>query len=290
MPIKFGSAGNPDSFYQQGHKSSLDMPRWLAEMGLNAYEYQCSRGVRIKEEFARKLGEAARAANVALSIHAPYYINLSTEDPEIKQRTKGHIMKSLRAADWMGASVVVMHPGGGSGKNRLENFKRGFNCLKEICREIEAEGLSHIKLAPETMGKINQLGSLDEVLELCTAADFVVPCVDFGHLHAVSLGGLTEKDAFEKILQKIAAALGREALQNLHIHFSPIEFTKGGEKKHRTVPETEFGPDFTPLAELICEYQLTPAVICESQGRQAEDALIYRQIYRQIKEAADSVQ
>lgn len=283
MPVKFGPAGNSDSFYEQGYKSSLDMPLWLAQMGLKAYEYQCSRGVRIKEEFARKLGENARAHGVALSIHAPYYINICSHDPEIQARTKNHILKSMRAADWMGATIVVMHPGGGAGNDRTASFKRGMNYLKEICKEIEAEGLSHIKLAPETMGKANQIGSLDEILELCTVADFVVPCVDFGHLHAVTGGGLTDKRAFEKVLNQVKSALGDKVLKNLHIHFSPIEFTNAGEKKHRTTLEREFGPDFAPLAELIKEYQLKPTVICESQGRQAEDALVYKQIYDQLK-------
>ncbi|WP_031517996.1 TIM barrel protein [Desulfofalx alkaliphila] len=278
MNIKFGSAGNPDSFYRQGNKSSQAMPAWLAAQGLNAYEYQCSRGVRIKEDFARKLGESARANKVALSIHAPYYINLSSQDPEIKRRTKAHIFKSLQAAHWMGASTVVLHPGSGSGKDRAAVYKRAKAFFAEIVKEAAHEGWGHIKLAPETMGKVNQLGSLDEVLDLCTVAEKVVPCVDFGHLHAISQGSLTTKEAFAQILDKISAALGEEAVKNLHIHFSPIEFTEAGEKKHHTTLQGEFGPPFAPLAELIIERKLAPTIICESRGRQAEDALVFKSI------------
>lgn len=279
MTIRFGSAGNPDSFYKQKNKSSLEMPAWLAAQGLNAYEYQCSRGVKIKEETARKLGESARFNNIALSIHAPYYINLSTQDPDMKIRTKRHILNSMRVANWMGATVVVMHPGGGAGTDRQGNFLRGKAYLAEVLKEAVQEGLGHIKLAPETMGKVNQIGSLDEILELCTVAENVVPCVDFGHLHAVTQGRISTKEGFAGVLDKISSALGEGAVKNLHIHFSPIEFTKAGEKKHRTTLEHEFGPDFTPMAELIIERKMQPTIICESNGRQAEDALVYKRIF-----------
>ncbi|MBO8138755.1 MAG: TIM barrel protein [Desulfotomaculum sp.] len=284
MDIKFGAAGNSNLFYEQGNKSSLKMPAWLAEMGLNAYEYQCVRGVRIKEEFARKLGEEARAHNISLSIHAPYYINLATEDPQVKEKTKGHIIKSLRAAHWMGALTVVMHPGGGAGKDRAAAHQRAKDLLTEVLKEAREEGLEHIRLAPETMGKINQLGSLDEILDLCTVAENVVPCIDFGHLHAVTQGSLKDKESFAHILDKVSSALGEETVKKLHVHFSPVEFTKGGEKKHQTTLEKEFGPDFTPLAELIIERKMEPVIICESNGRQAEDALVYKRIFEKVRD------
>ncbi len=283
MSVKFGSAGAPESFYAQGFKSSLDMPAWLADMGLTAYEYQCSRGVKIKEKMARELGERARRHGVALSIHAPYYINLSTEEPEKKVKTKGYILDSLRVACWMGATTVVFHPGGGPGTDRRGTFDRAKTLFKEILRDAAEEGLDDILLAPETMGKLNQIGSLDEILELCTMAEQVVPCVDFGHLNAVTQGNLKSKEDFARVLDKIAVTLGKEALTGLHIHFSPIEFTKAGEKKHWTLKESYlYGPDFTPLAELIWERSLEPVIICESAGTQAEDALIFKQIYEKL--------
>ena len=283
MTIRFGPAGAPDSFYAEGHKSSLDMPEWLEKRGLNAYEYQSSRGVHIGEAMAARLGQLAAERDIELSIHAPYYINLSSTDPAIKVKTKGHILKSLRAARAMGAKKVVFHPGAGSGGDRKEILARAKAFLKEILLEVEEEGLSGILLAPETMGKRNQLGSLEEVLELCELGDQLVPTVDFGHLHAVTGGGFTGRSSFAAVMDRIEERLGKEYLQNLHIHFSPIEFTAAGEKKHWTTMETRFGPDFTPLAELLVERELTPTIICESSGRQAEDAIIYRDIYRRIR-------
>ncbi|AEG61614.1 Xylose isomerase domain-containing protein TIM barrel [Desulforamulus ruminis DSM 2154] len=282
--VWFGSAGAPDSFYSQGYKSSLDMPAWLAARGLNAYEYQCSRGVRIREEMARELGERARQQGIRLSIHAPYYINLSTEDSEKRLKTKGYLLDSLRAAQWMGATTVVFHPGGGPGENRRQTFKRAKDCLKEILEEVAEAGLSHIFLAPETMGKVNQMGSLEEVLELCRLAPQVVPCIDFGHINAVTQGGLKEKRDFARVLDQVAEVLGHSALKHLHAHFSPIEFTRAGEKKHWTLKESHlYGPDFAPLAQLIFERKLEPIVICESQGTQAEDALVFKSLYEKQK-------
>ncbi len=282
MKIRFGPAGASDSFYAEGHKSSLDMPEWLEKRGLNAYEYQCTRGVKIGKEMAEELGRLAAERDIQLSIHAPYYINLSTTDPQIRVKTRGHIIKSLEAAQAMGAKIVVFHPGSGSGGDRKEILARAKSFLKEILAEVEDKGLSGILLAPETMGKKNQLGSLEEVIELCGLGEQLVPAVDFGHLHAVGGGGYTEKSSFCAAIDLIGGRLGKEYLNNLHIHFSPIEFTAAGEKKHRTAIEPGFGPDFAPLAEILVERNMKPTIICESRGRQAEDAVIYRNIYLQL--------
>jgi deoxyribonuclease-4 len=284
MTVRFGPAGAPVAFYEEGHKSSLQMPAWLRKRGLSAFEYQCTRGVNIKEETAARLGQLAREQDILLSIHAPYYINLSTTDPQIRVKTRGHILRSLQAARAMGARTVVFHPGAGKGGDRKEILSRAKGFLKEILAEVEAEGLGHILLAPETMGKKNQLGSLEEVLEICELGGPLVPAVDFGHLHAVTGGGFEEKSAYAAVFALIEKRLGREYLQNLHIHFSPVEFTAAGEKKHRTTLETGFGPDFTPLAQVLAERgDLTPVIICESPGRQAEDAIVYKEIYQRVK-------
>jgi len=280
MAVKFGPAGNSQSFYQQGYKSSLDMPRWLRNIGLSAYEYQCSRGVNIKEETARRLGEAARENGITLSIHAPYYINLATPDPVKREKTKGHLMKSLQAAQWMGATKVVFHPGGPSGMERSEALERAVQTLSEVIAEAGEKGLGNIFLAPETMGKASLLGTVEEVIELCSIGPSVIPTVDFGHLHAVTGGGLQGKEDFAEVLDKFAKFISKEAFNGLHIHFSPVEYTGAGEKRHRTLLDDGYGPPFEPLAELIKERKMNPVIICESAGRQAEDALEYQEIYR----------
>ncbi|MFZ5646777.1 MAG: TIM barrel protein [Bacillota bacterium] len=281
MSIRFGPAGNPNSFYEEGYKSSLDMPGWLHGKGLNAYEYQCSRGVNIGEETARKLGRLAGQYGVYLSIHAPYYINLAADDPVLREKTVNHLMKSLAAARWMGAGVVVFHPGSGKG-DRLGSIKRAKHLLGEVIKQARDEGFEGIYLAPETMGKKSLLGNLDEVLELCSLDSGIIPALDFGHLHAASMGGFELEEAFAGVFDKIEAALGREAFKKLHIHFSPVEYTNAGEKRHRTTRDEGFGPDFTLLARQLAARSAHFTVICESDGLQAEDALVFKSIYEKV--------
>jgi len=281
--VRFGPAGNSDSFYAAGFKSSLDMPEWLAGLRLNAYEYQCVRGVHIKEATAVKLGEAAREHNVTLSIHAPYYISLGATDQGIRDKTRKHFLDALSAAKWMGARIVVMHPGGKVGDDRPAALRRAKENLAELLDTARAEGLGDIAVAPETMGKPAQLGNLDEILELCTVGKKVVPAIDFGHLHAAGVGALKDAASFSAVLDRIEAMLGAGAVRSLHIHFSPIEFSRAGERRHRTTLDEGYGPDFAHLARLIGERKMSPTVICESAGRQAEDALVYRQIYQSMK-------
>ena len=187
MSAIFGPAGNAESF---PYKSSADAPRWLAELGLDCYEYQCGKGVNVREETARNIGAAAVAAGIRLSLHAPYFINLANPDPESLQKTIGYITAACQAADWMGAGRVVIHSGALMKRTRREALDIALRSLKAVIAAFDDAGYGHIALCPETMGKINQLGDLDEVLELCTLDERLVPCVDFGHLYARSLGEL----------------------------------------------------------------------------------------------------
>lgn len=280
MEARFGTAGNGEAFYTAGHKSSLEAPAWLRGLGLSAYEYQCVRGVNISERTARALGERAAENGIALSIHAPYYINLSGEDPVLLAKSKNHLLKSMRAAHWMGATRVVFHPGSVKG-SREGALRRAQAVLGATLDEAAREGLEGVWVLPETLGRYSYLGLLDEVLELCRVAPNVVPCVDFGHVHAITGGLMTDREAYAAVLDRVEAAVGKDVLRTLHIHFSPVEFTEKGERRHRTLADAGFGPYFRPLAELMVERELTPTIICESNGTQSEDARAYRDIYRE---------
>ena len=132
------------------------------------------------------------------------------------------------------------------------------------------------------MGKINQLGDLDEVLELCTLDERLIPCVDFGHLYARTLGALEGEEACESMLNRMEEILGGSRASRFHSHFSKIEFTpNGGEKRHLTFADNGgFGPDWTPLAAAVARRGWNPTFICESAGTQAEDALTMKQVYQ----------
>ena len=213
MSAKFGPAGNAASF---PYKSSVDAPRWLAGLGLDCYEYQCGKGVNVGEETARKVGAAAKEAGISLSLHAPYFINLANPDPDSLKKTIGYITAACQAADWMGAGRVVIHSGALMKRTRREAQDIALKSLKEVVAACDGAGFGHITLCPETMGKINQLGDLDEVLELCALDERLTPCVDFGHLYARSLGELEGREACVRMLDRIAAVLGEERASRFH--------------------------------------------------------------------------
>jgi len=280
MSAIFGPAGNSDSF-SVVHKSSLAAPEWIAGFGLDAYEYQCGKGVNVGEATARKLGENARTHGIRLSLHAPYFINLANPDPESLQKTIGYITAACRAADWMGADRVVIHSGALMKRTRREALDIALRSLERVVAACDAAGYGHITLCPETMGKINQLGDLDEVLELCQVDGRLLPTVDFGHLYARSLGADEGEEATERILDRMEERLGGERASRFHSHFSRIQFTPGGgEKMHLTFAQDEFGPDHMPLMRSLARRGWSPTIICESAGTQAEDALTMKTAYR----------
>lgn len=279
MTAKFGPAGNSDSF-SAVYKSSLDAPGWIAQQGLDCYEYQCGKGVHIGEETAQKLGERAREAGISLSLHAPYFINLA--NPESIQKNNGYVLASCAAAEWMGATRVVVHSGTLMGRTRREALDIAMRGVRALLSVVDTAGLGHITLCPETMGKINQLGDLEEVLELCALDQRLLPCVDFGHLYARSLGVDEGLEATQRMLDRMTEVLGLERARVFHSHFSRIEFTPGGgEKCHRTFADHGgFGPDPAPLMELIARRGWSPTIICESAGTQAEDAVFMKKTYQ----------
>lgn len=279
MSATFGPAGNAESF---PYKSSVDAPRWLGELGLDCYEYQCGKGVRVKEDTAVALGRQAQEHGISLSLHAPYFINLANPDPESQEKTIGYITSSCLVADQMGATRVVIHSGALMKRTREEAMNIALPFLRRIVAVCEDQGFGHITLCPETMGKINQLGDLDEVLRLCQVHESLIPCVDFGHLYARSLGKDEGAEAVERMLSRMESELGTDRASRFHSHFSHIEFTpNGGEKCHRTFDDDGgYGPAWEPLAQAVAERGWSPTFICESAGTQAEDALTMKRIYQ----------
>lgn len=283
MSARFGPAGNAEDF---PYKSSADAPKWLKELGLDCYEYQCGKGIHVGEETARKVGENAARHGISLSLHAPYFINLANPDPDSLAKTTGYITGACLVASQMGAERVIIHSGALMKRTRREALDIALHSLKHVIAACDDMGFGHITLCPETMGKINQLGDLDEVLELCTLDARLVPCIDFGHLYARSLGADDGGEAMERMLDRVQEVLGEARASRFHSHFSHIEFTpNGGEKCHRTFGQNGgFGPDWTPLAAAAARRGWSPTFICESAGTQAADAVEMKRIYRQFLE------
>ncbi len=282
--VYFGPSGNSESFYEQGYKHSVQMPGWLKNMGLDAYEYSCTKGVKLKTETALLLGEEAKKNNIKLSVHSPYYINLSTDDEEKRIKSIKYITDTAALANLMGADRVVVHSGACAKLSREEALLFAKKTLKMALSELDEMGLGHVHICPETMGKINQLGTLDEVLELCLLDDRLIPTIDFGHLYARTFGGLVTKEDFEEIFNKTENKLGSDRLKIFHSHFSKIEYTTpGGEKRHTVFDDTLWGPDFKYAAEIIYKKNLSPTIICESAGTMAEDALKMKQAFCELE-------
>lgn len=283
----FGMAGNSEAYLALKRPSTL-APDWLRSVGLDCYEYQCSRGVRIREDTARTLGEHARAAGIALSVHAPYFISLSNPSAEALEKNINYVTASCQAALWMGAERVVIHSGALMKRSRPEALAIAARSLREILAACDRAGLGEVSLCPETMGKINQLGDLEEVLDLCQLDERLIPCVDFGHLYARSLGELEGPEACRAMLDRMESALGRDRASRFHSHFSKIQFTpNGGEKCHLRFQDEGWGPDYRPLLEELLRRGWGPRIICESAGTQSEDALTMKEYYYRRKEEAN---
>ena len=283
MSAKFGPAGNSESFTKMGYKSSLQVPEYIEKMGLDAFEYQCGRGVNIGTEKAEALGRLANEKNIALSLHAPYYISMSSVEEEKRIKSVDYILQSARAVNAMGGNRIVVHTGSGGKISRTEALTLALDTMKMALAALDSEGLGHIHICPETMGKVNQLGTLDEVLTLCGLDERLIPCIDFGHLNAREQGCLKTFADFENVFSKIENALGLDRLKTFHSHFSKIEYSAGGEVRHLTFTDNLFGPNFEPVAELIYKKQCSPTIICESAGTQAEDAKQMKDYYWRIQ-------
>ncbi len=274
----FGPGGNSDSFYAEGHKSTAEAPEWVKARGLDAYEYEAGNGLTAGEASLRKVGEEAKKHGVLMSLHTPYFISLSGVDPEKRLKSVDYIKKSLWAAELLGADTIVIHSGSAAKISREEAMSLARDTLEKIIEEV---GDTPIHLGLETMGKINQLGTLEEVIELCKTDRHYYPVVDFGHLNARNIGGYyTDVDSYRRTFDAVALGLGDEIARTMHCHFSKIMYTSAGEKKHLTFEDGEFGPAFEPLAEAIIREGLAPRIICESDGTMAEDALYMKNLVR----------
>ena len=283
MAAKFGPAGNSESFTAMGYKHSIQVPEYLVKMGLDHFEYQCGRGVNIGEDKAKIFGEASKEKGISLSLHAPYYISMSSTEEEKRLNSVKYILDSAAAVNAMGGNRIIVHTGSCGKISREYALELAIDTMKIAIKALDDNGLGNVRICPETMGKINQLGTLDEVLALCELDERLLPCIDFGHLNARTLGGLKTFEDFEDIFNKIENRLGSARLKEFHSHFSKIEYTTGGEKKHLTFSDEVFGPDFEPVMELCVRKNCSPTFICESDGTQAEDAKQMKDYYWGLK-------
>lgn len=278
---KFGPSGNSNSFYAEGNTATEQAPKWLAEKGLDAFEYSFGRGVNLSDTKAELIAAEMKKYGVEISVHSPYYVNFANTDDAMAEKSYGYVLASAKKLVTLGGNRVVFHPASLGKLDRETAVKLTKARIGELVERIYAQGFENLLFCPETMGKINQIGTLEEVVEFCKIDKVLVPAIDFGHLNARTMGGLKTEADYEKIIQYLIAELGERA-EKIHVHFSKIEYGKGGEIRHLTMADTRFGPEFEPLARLIKKYRLNPVILSESDGTQAEDALLMKKIYSEV--------
>lgn len=280
MLARFGPAGNSEAFSAK-YKTTVQAPGYLESMGLDHYEYQCGRGVKVTDKTAFALRDKAKEHGITLSLHAPYFISLSSLEKEKRDNSINYILQSCDAANRLGADRIVIHSGSCSKISREDALELAKDTLIRARKQAVEAGFEHIHFCPETMGKVNQLGNLTEVLELCRLDDTFIPCIDFGHLNAREFGYIKGRAEYEKMLDEVENMLGSDRLKIFHSHFSKIMFTvPGGEKKHLTFEDNQgFGPDYEPLMEIVAKKNLSPIFVCESAGTQDTDALTMKNCY-----------
>ena len=276
----FGPSGHSESYAAEGLTSTADMPEWISARGLDIFEYSFGRGVRVSTATAAAIGEKCDEYGVEMSVHAPYFINFASPEPEKAQNSVNYILSSLKVLKAFRGERCVFHAGAQGQGSREAAFARTKEMFARTLELIAEEpDYADLIVCPETMGKQAQIGTVEEVVELCRLGENVYPCVDFGHINALYGGSLKSARDFEDIVKKLLDGLGEKKTKNMQVHFSKIQYGAKGEIRHLTFADDVYGPEFEPFAEIIVKYGLTPHILSESAGTQAEDSAAMRDIW-----------
>ena len=258
--LRFGPAGMPIGC--KG-KTLVEGIEYVSKEGLNAFEVEFVRGVRIKKEIAIEARKISEEKNVLLSCHGPYYINCCSPLKEKQNITMRNILQTAEAAALLGAYTIVFHPGYYQKQTPEKAFDNALEILKEALRKMKEKKIKNVFLGLETVGKKSQFGGLDENIELCKKLGLqnARVVVDFAHILARGDIILKTKEDYEEIFSRLRKGLGAEVLKQLHCHFSGIVFSEKGERHHVPIGNI---PPFKPLAELISEKKYNLTNISES--------------------------
>jgi deoxyribonuclease-4 len=271
--VRFGPAGLPVRYKGESNQ----VCSYIREIGLDAYEYQATYGLRISKQSALKLKQNSQDNDIRVSMHGPYYINLSSNKDDVVERSIERLVQSARAAEWMGAYRIVFHPGFYTKHTPEEAMKKLNNAVDDLYEQLESLGIRDYTFAPETTGKKSQLGSLQEIIEICRVHEKFAPTVDFAHLHARECGLFKDKDDYGKVFSLLEDELD---IDTLHCHYTHIEFTDKGERRHHILGE-DYGPPLEPLLAEIVERGWNVTIVCETPLRD-QDAILMKRDYRTI--------
>ena len=272
--LLFGTAGVPHSTWAQSTVGGIER---IAELGLGCMEIEFVRGVKMGEVAARQVGEAAVRTGVRLSAHAPYYINLNSQDMEKIRASQSRILQTARIAALCNAESVVFHPAFYMGQPPETVYETVRKYLGEVLSQLEREKVQ-ICIRPEVTGKNSQFGTVEELVRLSAELKGVSPCIDFSHWHARN-GTFNSYAEFEAVLLQLRQGLGKEALENMHIHVSGINYGQKGELNHLNLEESDL--NYTELLRVLKDYNVKGMLICESPNLE-EDAMRLQTVYNDL--------
>ncbi len=280
--IKFGPSGACEKFHDSGFLHTEQAAAFVKNHGLDCFEYSFGRGVKMTEGKALSIAEAFQKEGIEISAHAPYFINFANPDDEMAAKSYGYVLDTARACKLMGGKRVVFHPAAQGKAERAEAVELTKDRLKILRDYLYLNDLGDMMICPETMGKLAQIGTVEEVTAFCEIDPIFTPCVDFGHINARENGSLKTKADYQSRLEYMLERLGYERMVNFHIHFSKIMYSAKGEIKHLTFEDEVYGPNFEPLAEALKELKLQPYIVSESAGTQTLDAAEMKKIYHRL--------
>ncbi len=276
LSFRFGTVGTPKN-KPKNPGGSVGGIHYLHDLGLRAMELGWVRSVRVSDTTAEKIKEAGIEQDVALSVHAPYYINLNADEDEWPKSRK-RLMDASRAGYISGATDIVFHPGSYFKQPPADVLKTIMPRLENCVCELRVEE-NPVMLRPETMGKGAMLGSLEDTLEMSKIAG-VEPCLDFAHLHArPGDGSMNSTREWIEVLETYLKALGADSIKRLHCHISGIEYTEKGEQNHLIISESDF--NLEALFQALLEVKAGGRILCESPTLE-EDALFVQQAWQEF--------
>ena len=252
--IRVGPSGLPDA------ASFADAATWLSGRGYRAVEIGFAGGFWLDYDAAPELGEAMRAADIVVSVHAPLAAFMGHVEREKKfKMALGMLDHTAGLAKAVGAEVIVFHPGFLLGRDRERAIDDVVDQLGDLRVRLEAKDRI-VPFGVEVMGRVRELGTIDDVLEIASRVDFVRPVLDFAHMHATSDGAYTDVDAFASALEATDEIL--EAGAPFHIHFSDIAYANRNETKH--LPYGDGTLRVEPLRDALAGFEPPATVISES--------------------------
>ncbi len=273
--LRFGTAGIPLSTEK---RSTVDGIKRVRELGLDAMELEFVRGVNMKPELAKKVKYVAKKHDVLLTAHAPYYINLNAAEKAKVEASKNRIIQSAERLYQAGGWSVVFHAGYYLKQPPESVYQRILEALRDIEKRLMDKGIK-VWIRPELTGKPTQFGDLKEIVKLSEELEMVLPTIDFAHAHARNKGKCNSVEEWREMLAFMEDRLGREALDNMHIHMSGIDYTDKGEKRHLPLQESDM--KWEDLLRVLKEFRVKGVVISESPNIE-DDALLMKTKYEEI--------